>query len=122
MPPKKVIKKKTKQVKKTKPEEEGENDPQDEGVSEELTTHGAPQVPIGGQCPSARGKSPEIVSEQQEDAANAEDAAFDEGQDDQKKARAKSVLLDPEQEQVLIAWLKNHSELYDTHKNDFTEH
>ena len=91
-------------------------------MSEHSKTCGAKQGPIGGQHLSARGKSPEIVDDQQEDAEDDEDAASDggnEGQEDKKKARAKSVLLNPEQEEDLIAWLKNHPELYDTHKNDF---
>ena len=36
-----------------------------------------------------------------------------------KKSRAKSVLLDLEQEQDVVDWLKSHPELYDIHKKDF---
>ena len=66
--PKKMNKKKLKQVPKNTKEEEADNEEEDEGVSEHSKTHEGKQGPIGGQKPSARDKSPEIVDDQQEDA------------------------------------------------------
>ena len=137
MPPRRVVRNRKQSPKKRKTQESGSIEHPDEGVSPDLQTRvSGPDIRIVGELQARPGQArPTVHSKEKLDADEHEDEDGDEMDEmdedeglaqakaDQKKAnkksRAKYVLLDPEQEQNLIDWLKSHPELYDIHKNEF---